>query len=244
MRKATILVAIAVAYAGIHPSAGADAAPVAGVSIARGQLAGPDYGFSAAVYQDGRLDCTGSVISSTAVLTAAHCVTSPTRMTVRTGSLLAWGGGEYLGVTGVAVSPNPRLSDVAILRLASPTSAPPIKTATPEEDAAHTYPGAIMGIAGFGNRQPNTWRKSRYGLLTAANVRLSLKCRYLTYGFVPAADICALGTRHFPLGVVANTCDGDSGGPMVLRLPDGLRLFGVANSVLFRRHLGYRCGGR
>jgi secreted trypsin-like serine protease len=242
MRRAKLFAVIGLACVGtVGSAAKADAAPVAGASISHGGFASPEWGFSAAVYEDGRFICSGSVVSPTAVLTARHCLSSsPARLAVRTGSNFIWGGGQYIGVSAFAASAG--TVDIGILRLASPTAAPPIKVATPEEDAAYLYPGVTMSIAGFGNREPNSWRKQRFGTLMATDVRMSTRCRYITRQFFPASEACAIGKRRFPLQTTSNTCTGDSGGPMAVYFPDGPRLFGVASKILTRRHLGFRCG--
>jgi hypothetical protein len=97
-------------------------------------------------------------------------------------------------------------------------------------------------IAGFGEREPNNWRKSRFGALRVATVRVPGGCRRLIRGFTPYYDICGVGTKRYPGFVTANACRGDSGGPMAGLLSDGPRLFGVSSQIFYRRKQGYRCG--
>src|SRR5215213_5949659 len=135
----------------------ADASPRAGKSVIGGTPANVDqWSFAAAVLTPTSL-CTGTVISSTRVLTAAHCVGNPVTMTVRTKSTSAFAGGETLGVSGVAFAPGFAHSfenDLAVLTLKTPTTATPIQLASAAEDAAYTQPGATLSEAGFGNRNP------------------------------------------------------------------------------------------
>ena len=108
------------------------------------------------------------------MLTAAHCVGDPAAMAVRANSSWAFGGGELLGVSSAVRAPGFRKgfeSDLAVLILTTPTSAPAIELATPAEDAAYTRP-----------ERPSPWQdsapgtrwsseKRKFGLLTAAGVR-------------------------------------------------------------------------
>lgn len=183
--------------------------------------------------------CTGSVLSPTKVLTAAHCVGNPASMTVRTKSTSLFGSGELLGVASVAIAPgwtHGFESDLAVLTLKTPTTATPIPLASPDEDVAYTQPGAKLAVAGFGNRNPLAVRKPKYGLLTAANVSAK-GCP------APPWAICDSGKR---VGTVfrrinrrvkrrpvrRGVCQGDSGGPLVAYTPAGPRLIGVAEASL------------
>ena len=198
-----------------------------------------DWGFTAAVVTPHTL-CTGSVISPTKVLTASHCVASPSTMTVRTNSTLAFAGGDVHFVDAATTNPQWNhgfLGDVAVLTLRTPTSAPPIQLASTTEDAALTQPGAALSVAGFGARNPAPQRKPKIGLLTAARV--------FVHGFcpLPTSLICDAGHKS---GLVAvrkikrkvrkrsiqkTVCAGDSGGPMVAATPAGLRQVGIAEAT-------------
>jgi secreted trypsin-like serine protease len=195
-----------------------------------------DWGFTAAVLTPTTL-CTGTVLSPTKVLTTAHCVGNPLTMVVRTNSTSAFAGGEAHGVASAAIAPGWTRgfeSDLSVLTLSSPTSAPPIQLGDAAEDAAYTQPGAPLAVAGFGNRNPLIVGKQKIGFLTATDVS-ARSCP------LPPWAICDAGgkagkafrrlhrrVRHRRVQKVI--CSGDSGGPLVARTPQGPRLVGIAEA--------------
>jgi trypsin len=226
----------------IASAAGAAAAkePRAKTSVVGGTPASlSEWGFTVAVLTPHTL-CTGSVISPTRVLTAAHCVANPATMSVRANSPMAFAGGDVHGVSSAAINPawaHGFAGDLALLTLGTPTTAPPIQLADSTEDSTLTRPGALVSVAGFGARNPAVARKPRIGLLTATQV--------LVHGFCPLPTwaICDSGGRS---GLIAirrikrqkirrpiqrTVCAGDSGGPMVAATPAGLRLVAVAEAT-------------
>lgn len=236
------LAAVALAAASLAASAGpAEGAPTADASIIGGKPAAADWGFVASVHQDGRFNCSGSVVSPTAVVTAAHCVRAgATRLTVWTGRFKLGAPGYQSGVSSVAVHPNYPLAgfpDVAVLRLSVPTPSPPIPLATPSEDAAYVYPGQSLSIAGFGQRNPLVFGKRKVGALMATDVIVRTRCTR-DRKFVPAAMICAIG-RSLNRYIARDSCRGDSGGPLAALIPEGPRLFGV-NSYAYVARFGIR----
>ncbi len=214
-----------------------NASPRAGKSVIGGTPAGVDqWPFAAAVLTPTTL-CTGTVVSSTKVLTAGHCVGDPLTMTVRTQSTSAFAGGEVHAVSSAAFAPgfaHGFENDLAILTLRTPTTATPIQVASAAEDAAYARPGARLSEAGFGNRNPLIVGKPRIGLLTATNVS-SKFCP------LPVWAICDSGRRVGTAfrrlrrkvkkrKVKASVCSGDSGGPLVAYTPAGPRLIGTAEA--------------
>ena len=212
--------------------------PLARSSVIGGTAADlQQWGFTVAVLTPTTL-CTGSVLSPTRVLTTAHCTASPSVLTVRANSTSAFAGGETLGVSAVTIAPgwaHGFESDLAVLTLSTPTSAPAIQLASAAEDASYTQVGAPLAVAGFGSRNPAAFGKGKIGLLTATNV-FAKRC------LLPSWAICDSGgrsglvafrrlrdrLRHRP--VLRTICQGDSGGPLVASTPQGPRLIGVAEA--------------
>jgi secreted trypsin-like serine protease len=215
----------------------AGAAPRAQSSVIGGTPASlGEWGFTVAIVTPNAL-CTGSVISPTRVLTAAHCAGNPAQTLVRANSAFAFTGGEVIGVAAAVIAPGYQgfFNDVAVLTLKTPTTAPPITLATAAESASYTQPGVPLAIAGFGLRNPLLGGKPKYGALETANVS-ARRCA------IPPSVICDFGHnagiagRQFHGRLVRRTvrrsiCHGDSGGPLIARTPAGPRLIGIAEAT-------------
>src|SRR3954451_9644422 len=221
-----------VLFAGI-----ADASPRAGKSVIGGTVANIDqWSFGAAVLTPTSL-CTGTVISPTRVLTAAHCVGNPATMTVRTRSISAFAGGETLRVSAVAFAPgfaHRFENDLAVLTLETPTTATPLQLASAAEDSAYTQPGSPLSEAGFGNRNPLIGGKPKIGLLTQTTVTARF-CPLPVWAICDAGRKVGFAARRIKRKVRrrtvrASVCSGDSGGPLVANTPSGPRLVGTAEA--------------
>lgn len=152
------------------------------------------------------------------------------------------------GVTSAVAHPGfatSRAYDVAVLRLSTPTVAPPIPLASPADDASYVFNGQALSVAGFGSRNPLTFGKPKLGTLMATGITVLNLCR-LDPRFVPQAQICARG-RPINRYLASGSCVGDSGGPMAGLTDAGPRLFGISSSV-YRSNRGLqkfiRCGNR
>ena len=224
--------------------------PKAGTSVVGGGLV--PFGalpYTVAIDFNGAL-CTGSLISSTAVLTAAHCLdgASPDTTSVRINSVHAFIGGQVLGVTSGVYHPEyssspatGSVNDIAVINLASPATAPAVPLASQAESAALTGLGAQLTVAGFGRANPlRKTRKPMFGPLRAARVFVRRGCAWYT-GFDAGKMICASGSayakatvtlrsgRKKSKGVQRDSCQGDSGGPLIADTPSGPRVVGVVS---------------
>lgn len=244
---ATLALAAAVGGFGLLTASSASAGGTARSSIIGGHRADfADWPFMAALYYKGTFICGGSVISSTEVLTAAHCARGlkVARMVVVTGrpKLKKRSVGQKLEVAAKEVHPDYRVTerhDVAVLTLASSTTAPPVVLADESEDAAYTTRGTRLRVAGYGARDQIGVRLPGYLKETAERVQRNRRCRRV-YGkrfYSARSMICAQG-RRIPRarGVRTQVCAGDSGGPLVADTPAGPRQVGVVS------YAGLFCG--
>ena len=226
----TLLLAGGLLVCAVAPQAAARG-PIADASVVgAGRVAIGSLPSTVAINFNGRL-CTGSVISPTAILTAAHCaaLAPPAATSVRVNSASAYSGGQVIGVA--AAFPDPGYSgrivhDIAVLKLATPTTAPAIPMAIASENASLTGIGAPLTAAGFGQSEPTKFRKRKLGSLRAATLFARADCS--SYGvFNPYIMVCASGRafakatvkfpsgKHMSRGVQRATCFGDSGGPLI-----------------------------
>lgn len=180
--------------------------------------------------------CGGSVVASGWVLTAGHCVTSgsgtvvsPTLLDVVAGrhdlDCFDFGGspacteGERIDVAAIHRHPqyndNTLNNDIALLQLASPTSAPRIDWAAPSHAPLHA-PGITATVMGWGDTEsvpafPDTPQYVGVPIISDADCK-SPNTDYQASWIVDATMLCA--------GDVASggidSCQGDSGGPLVV----------------------------
>lgn len=141
--------------------------------------------------------CSGSMITSDDVLTAAHCV-----VTSRVVGATVGAGGQQAAVTEILVHPGVRFdaqaqaifNDVAILKLAAPLNLPtlPIIASDPVES------GDTMAIFGYGRDENGNFQTLRSGETRIGSVTP----QHLIAGFDGDEG--------------SNSCNGDSGGPGVV----------------------------
>jgi trypsin len=189
-------------------------APTSAQAIVNGSAAAPGQFPFMASLQDGTgfAFCGGSVIGSTWVLTAAHCVPDgdASDLYVVTGKTdLGASGGQRIKVSKVYVNPQYADSahDSALLQLASPTSATPIALSGAGDDDLET-PGATVTVAGWGDTLPTmglfATNQLQYVDLTVVSDE---ECGQTNVGFDGPTGVCAAD-------LLEDSCQGDSGGPL------------------------------
>jgi secreted trypsin-like serine protease len=185
------------------------------------------YPYAARIVVDGLGSCSGTLVARRFVLTAGHCateisngvaITDPARFHVRIGNgRPASDPNGYVAVDQVLRHPafdaDRLLNDVTLLRLAAPVAAPTIDLLPPAK-AGLLAAGTSATIAGWGliKQTPN---EVLAPTLYAGRIRLmsDAACAKEWRSDVDRATMFCAG----PVGTrTAETCSGDSGGPLLV----------------------------
>lgn len=181
--------------------------------------------------------CAGTVVAPNVVLTAAHCAEDVTTNTLENASdfTVITGSLDWTETTARQVSAVSQLvvypyvassapsyginvvGDAALLVLATPTTAPAIALAN-SSDMALMQPGDAASVAGWGLTNPMDQTSLPDTLQEAsAVVQSAAYCTGYNPYFSPAAQLCA----SYGPAYATDTCDGDSGGPLITQATDG-----------------------
>ncbi|MCB8914967.1 MAG: serine protease [Thermoleophilales bacterium] len=189
-----------------------------------------------------RFFCGGSVLAPRLVITAGHCVAELNRRQIHRIEIVSGrtrlnsNRGQIARVTGLRMPVNASGKrryralmgaadwDVALLTLATPLSAEPIKLAGPDETEAWS-PGHIAWTTGWGitrafaDRVPARLQVTRQVLMGTG-----LCHRSDGVAFQAMRMVCIGGPRGH-----SSACNGDSGGPLVVETSAGYRLVGLTS---------------
>lgn len=170
--------------------------------------------------------CGGVLVAPTYVVTAGHCVeryvNSPSSIEVIVGrTVLSSAAGYRRAVSGIILHPlyDPFLArnDIAILRLSDPVPVTPIALVSPGEEMlwSDQAQGTILGWGQTDPQFPVIPDNLQQG---EATIHADQACRSnLGLLFSPQHHMCAGN----PGGAGADTCFGDSGGPLFVYRDDG-----------------------
>ena len=174
--------------------------------------------------------CSGTLVGCETFLTAAHCVCDTSGPDCQSGPGAADPSQFFVflqhagtfAVSSIAVHPDYEfpVADVAVVKLAAPVTgiAP-----TPIDLTASPSPGTVGTIVGFGRQGGFEYD---YGLKRVGQVSLA-PC---TDGVSDTTSVCwEFESPLGPPGTDSNTCNGDSGGPLLVDFGCGAVVAGVTS---------------
>merc|ERR1712130_656760 len=163
--------------------------------------------------------CGGSLISSTTVVTAAHCATSPSQFKVVVGDYdVTQGDGEQrVSVASWTSHPNYNSNnqdhDIAIIQLAEPVQfSDSVAPVCLPPSSSSNYDGATATATGWGTLSSGGSLSSilqEVDLTVLTNSECSQPPNIYSSGQISNNMICASGPGK-------DSCQGDSGGPLVV----------------------------
>lgn len=200
------------------------------------------------VRTNSRASCSGTILSATTILTAAHCLhPSPKSVTVRLGAF----GRPAVPVRLALIHRNysssaPIAFDVGVVVLATRLPRSAFRRARlPASTWKAPRHGFSIRAAGFGSYRsgsPSVQRPRVASLVVSSSSLCAFVSRF-TFASSPEGVLCAVAPQ-FPNKAGGAVCDGDSGGPLFADGP-------VVRGVVVKRawvgangNTGSSCGGK
>lgn len=170
--------------------------------------------------------CTGTLISQTEVLTAAHCVRGFSQFQVEVGALTV-GSGTMIGVRGSwyssRYSERKFANDVGLLLLASPANVAAVGRLAPA--SFKPTKKTSYTLVGYGDDQ-----NGDSGVLRSAKLSVQTSAASRAYSDVfNQKTTLAAGRYRRSERVYAGACSGDSGGPLFTKIKGKRYIAGVTS---------------
>lgn len=253
-----MVAALAVPAALLVPPATTQASPMVEPRVVNGREPAPSEARAAVQVRAGGLLCSGTLVTPTRVITAAHCLTDAAgRVSPVSVVTVGWRPGgsttitSWAGVTAIDVHPayNPRTyaNDIAVLSLATVLpGATTMSVATAAQSRASLVKEAGVRAAGFGHTSfggPPSTQLLVADLTVVPHQVCQESSRTYRLGDIDfvglnvdtTTALCAIGVRP-GTRLIIDTCQGDSGGPLYADFAAGERLLGLVS-------VGVGCAG-